>query len=266
MRALIKAPLAAWGALFGGETPGLGFLIYHSVAGKTRLELDIPFPLFRRQVEFLSRGGGIVGYEDAVAALRAGSLGAAGRFVLTFDDGFEDTARLVFPLVRDLGVPITVFVTTGLLERDAATMRGWPHGERLPPMSWDDLGRMRASGLVTVGAHTHNHRNLDNLDETQVAEEIDRSRELFRKRLGFEPIHFAYPRALRGAAAEKLVRARYATAVLGGGRRALSAGFDPHRIPRVPVRRSDGWLFFRSRVAGRLEAEERVYEVLRGLR
>jgi peptidoglycan/xylan/chitin deacetylase (PgdA/CDA1 family) len=250
VRKLIKAPLAAWGALFGGEPPGTAFLIYHSVAGTTSLELDTPFPLFRRQVEHLARGGGIIGYDAAVAALRAGSPGSAGRFVLTFDDGFEDTARLVFPLVRDLGAPITVFVATGLLEREPETMRGWPHGERLPPMSWDELGRMRESGLVTVGAHTHSHRNLDVLDEALVAAEIDRSRELFRKRLGFEPIHFAYPRALRGAAAESVVRARYASAVLGGGRRRRRRGFDA-QDPRVPVRGGDGWLSSR-RVARRL--------------
>jgi peptidoglycan/xylan/chitin deacetylase (PgdA/CDA1 family) len=133
-------------------------------------------------------------------------------------------------------------------------------------MSWDDLGRMRESGLVIVGAHTHSHWNLDVLDEAQVAEEIDRSQELFKRRLGFEPVHFAYPRALWGDAAEKVVRARYATAVLGGGRRAVPAGFDAHRIPRVPVRRSDGWLFFKARIAGHLAGEERVYEALKGLK
>jgi peptidoglycan/xylan/chitin deacetylase (PgdA/CDA1 family) len=266
MRTLVKAALAAWGVLSGGEPPGVAFLIYHSVAGTTRLELDIPFAVFRRQIEHLSRRGVVGRYEEAVAALARGDPGAAGRFVLSFDDGFEDTARLVFPLVRDLGLPITVFATTGLLERDPGTMRRWPHAQTLPPMTWDDLGRMRESGLVTIGAHTHSHRDIDDLDEGRVAGEIDRSQLLFVRRLGFAPIHFAYPRALWGARADRVVRERYATAVLGGGRRAAPQGFDAHRIPRVPVRRSDGRLFFKARLRGLLAGEEPVYAALKRLR
>jgi peptidoglycan/xylan/chitin deacetylase (PgdA/CDA1 family) len=265
VRAFVKLPLAAWARLSGGQPPGVAFLIYHSVAGRTRLELDTPFPVFRRQIEHLAAAGGFVSYEEAVDALKRGEL-AGGRFVLTFDDGFADTAGLAFPLLRDLGVPFVVFATTGLLERDPAAMRGWPHAGRLPPMSWDELGALRDSGLVTVGAHGHTHANLDALGESQVQGEIGRSQELFRERLGFEPVHFAYPRAVRGAAADRVVRARYATAVVGGGRRATPSGIDTHAIPRVPVRRSDGWVYFREKIAGRLAGEERLYATLRRIR
>lgn len=266
MRAFVKAPLALRDLLGAGPRAGVAFLIYHSVAGRTRLELDTPFAAFRRQMERLAVAGGVLAYEEAVAGLASGADLPRGRQVITFDDGYEDTARLAFPVVRDLGLPIAVFATTGLLERDADALRVWRHAARLPPLAWEDLGRMLESGLVTLGAHTHAHPDCDALPEAAVADEIERSAALFRRRLGCEPRHFAYPRARWAEAAEKVVRARYRTAVVGGGTLAVPRGFDPYRIPRVPVRRSDGLLFFGARVGGRLAAEERLYAALHGAR
>jgi peptidoglycan/xylan/chitin deacetylase (PgdA/CDA1 family) len=262
VRRLLKLPLVAGRALLGRETPGVSFLIYHSVGGGTNLELDTPFAVFEKQARHLLARGSVVPYEDAVARLEQGSGVQRDLQVLTFDDGYESTARLAFPLLRDLGLALTVFVSTGLVDGDRTALASWPHRQRLPMMTWEDLGRMLESGLVTLGAHTHAHTDLDRLDASRTAEELDRSGDLFRRRLGIVPRHFAYPRARWGQAAEQAVRARYATAVVGGGRQAVPLGFDPWRIPRVPVRRSDGWRFFRAKVAGYLVDEERVYAAL----
>ena len=50
---------------------------------------------------------------------------------------------------------------------------------------------------------------------------------------------------------------------LGGGQKATPAHFQPYRIPRLPIRRSDDWLFFRAKVQGWLASEEAVYAWLR---
>jgi peptidoglycan/xylan/chitin deacetylase (PgdA/CDA1 family) len=128
------------------------------------------------------------------------------------------------------------------------------------------LGEMQSSDLVTLGAHTHTHRELVGQPGDTVREELARPIQLFEEQLGQRPWHFAYPRARFDERVEQFVQEYYDSAVVGGGRKATVTRFDPYRIPRVPVRASDGWLFFRLKVAGWLEAEESIYSALRGRR
>lgn len=59
----------------------------------------------------------IVNLSEAYRRLVGG--GSARRFVcLTFDDGFADNYQHAFPICRRLGVPITIYLCTGLINRD----------------------------------------------------------------------------------------------------------------------------------------------------
>jgi peptidoglycan/xylan/chitin deacetylase (PgdA/CDA1 family) len=57
----------------------------------------------------------IVDLDEAVR--RLGDPGAARFAVLTFDDGYRDTVRYAFPLLRELRCPFTVYLTTGFCDR-----------------------------------------------------------------------------------------------------------------------------------------------------
>jgi peptidoglycan/xylan/chitin deacetylase (PgdA/CDA1 family) len=131
------------------------------------------------------------------------------------------------------------------------------------PLSWEMLGEMAESGLVTLGAHTHTHPVLTEVSVDQVEEELAKPVALFQQRLGTAPQHFCYPRAIWSAEVEKLVMRHYQSAVVGGGQWALPSGFHPYRIPRLPIRRSDGWTYFRAKVEGRMANEEALYARMR---
>jgi len=62
-----------------------------------------------------SRGVTLVSLSDALQRLQRGKM--AGRFVaLTFDDGYADNFAEAFPLLVRLGVPFTVFLTSGFVD------------------------------------------------------------------------------------------------------------------------------------------------------
>jgi peptidoglycan/xylan/chitin deacetylase (PgdA/CDA1 family) len=118
---------------------------------------------------------------------------------------------------------------------------------------------------VTLGAHTHTHPLLTTSNPEQVTEELVRPLALFQRELGLVPHHFCYPQARWNPALEEIVGAHYQSAVIGGGAWAGPAHFNPLRIPRVPIRRSDGWRYFRAKVAGQMANEEALYARLRQL-
>jgi peptidoglycan/xylan/chitin deacetylase (PgdA/CDA1 family) len=82
--------------------------------------LSLPVALFRRQVEFLCRHFTVVGLDEAVAA-------ASPRVVaLTFDDGYRGVYTRAFPVLREYGLPATVFLVTERIGSAA-------------PLWWDEL-------------------------------------------------------------------------------------------------------------------------------
>ncbi|PZQ14080.1 MAG: polysaccharide deacetylase [Rhodanobacter denitrificans] len=119
----------------GGVLPGLQrmrgllrrdlrVLAYHRV-------LDLPEPdrfsfdlalvsaspaQFRRQMDLVRRRFSPVRFEDVAAALDGGPPLPRDPVVVTFDDGYDDNYRIAFPILRELGVPATFFVSTGHID------------------------------------------------------------------------------------------------------------------------------------------------------
>jgi hypothetical protein len=148
-------------------------------------------------------------------------------------------------------VPVLLYVATDHVE----AQRPFPGDGR--PLSWAALRDAVATGLVTVGSHTHTHALLDRVAPEVAADELDRSRGLVADRLGCACDHFAYPKAVAGTPeAAAAVRARFRTAALGGTRANPYGRTDPFRIARSPVLVSDGDMWFRRKLAGGMAFED----------
>ena len=60
-------------------------------------------------------------------------------------------------------------------------------------MNWEELGRLAADPLVTIGAHTVNHVMLAKTPERQARSEMAMSRSVIEASLGVRPDHLSYP-------------------------------------------------------------------------
>jgi len=243
--------------MFLGAWPGPRILIYHQIGAGSGRQMDLTPTAFRRHVEWLQDNGRIVGLGDAL--YEADDPDSHRHYVLTFDDGYADFYENAFPLLRDQAIPFTLYLTTGHIE----TGEPLQPGDR--PLDWDQVGEMLETGLVTLGAHTHTHPDMRGLPVDRVVEEVGESNRLIELRTGQVPEHFAYPKGYWDETAETVVRANYATAVLGAGA-PVTEVTDPHRIGRVAVQKSDGQFFFTRKVARGMRMEERVRSQIKGYR
>ena len=117
-------------------------LMYHRFS-QDESEHATPVDLFRRQVELLKREFTILTMRDIVR--RGSSVSAIDKHLaaITVDDGYEDFYRCAFPVLRELDVPATLFVSGGFVSRELWL---WPDLLRAV-LGACDGGKVRLSGF-----------------------------------------------------------------------------------------------------------------------
>lgn len=249
VRKATKAAVLPFGVLDPARQGDVVILLYHRVGAGDR-EVDLGIRAFGEQLAYLGGRDDVRCLDDALDADGHGGV------VVTVDDGTPDFHEHVVPLLVKHRVPALLYLATGLV---ADVARG-PRGE--DALTWSQLAEALSTGLVTIGAHTHDHTNLSHATERAAEEEMRRSKELVEERLGVACRHFAYPWAVASAGAERVARRLFRTAALRWGTNRWG-GIDRYRLARAPVLRSDGRTFFRAKVRGMLDGEALVYRVAR---
>jgi peptidoglycan/xylan/chitin deacetylase (PgdA/CDA1 family) len=248
-RKAVKAAVLPGGIVTRRRPGDVVILLYHRVGGAGGGEIDLPAATFERQLEALAERDRVLTLEQAVA-------GGAGGVVVTVDDGYRDFHDTVLPLLVRHRVPAVLYLATSLVAGERTGL------QRPDALTWSQLAEAEATGLVTVGAHTHGHTDLSRALESVCRDEMARSKELVEDRLGVACRHFAYPWAVGSPTADRVARGLFDTAALDAWRTNRAGAIDPWRLGRVPVLRSDGMGFFRAKVKGRLDGEALAYRVL----
>jgi peptidoglycan/xylan/chitin deacetylase (PgdA/CDA1 family) len=184
-------------------------------------------------------------------------------FAVTFDDGFENNCSVAAPILSDLSIPATFYISTAFIEHGTmswidriehclehapqGSLRfSWDqasHGfhdraskialldylrsrvkkdasidlEELVQevftqcgietvdatdepldrkLSWDQVARLHADSLFTIGGHSHNHLNLAFLTTDQAEQEVSTNLHLLDAHAGIRTNHYSYPEGL----------------------------------------------------------------------
>ena len=245
--------------------PGLIVLIYHRIGAGQGREMDLPTDRFAAQMRLLRERHEVVDLLDGLTRVRSGEMGDHDLVAVSFDDGYDEVATAAWPELERHRIPFTVFVATGFLEGDEpAPIRPGAADRGAPPrpITWDALAEMGASGLASIGSHSHTHRDFDTLRASEAEEELTSAAHLIERRTGERPALFAYPRAI--VAHADLVAEHHRFAVGGDGAKNVPDAFDAMAVSRTPVRASDGDFFFRRRLEAIAPIEDRLYARLRG--
>lgn len=286
MRTALKALMAgAWAATGGPRrlhAGRLAVLTFHRIrpdgeeaaGGRPMRNLEVDVSDFRRILGWMRER-----YEPVrlLDWLESEEAPPSPSFAATFDDGWGDNREWAYPVLKELEVPATIFLSTGAVEERVPfwwqhagmTDREIERAKAAPPkvpggrgasddfMTWDQAREMAAGGLVQFGAHGHRHELLTELSKEEAVADVRKCWELIRAKLpagGVLPA-LAWP---NGNAREDLgdeLAAMGLRAAFGTGRGAAGAPAEARwNLPRNNVDRGAAgnagllpWLLMRAR-------------------
>jgi peptidoglycan/xylan/chitin deacetylase (PgdA/CDA1 family) len=284
----------------------LGIVAYHRVSqsdrGSDPWNLCVDEAVFDEQLATLRRVGAVVPLHVAIqAAPWRRTVARRPRFAITFDDGYVDNLHTAVAALERHDVSATVFVATGLVDRDAfwwdvladlvfssgaspdhlrdSAVRAdvlsgdespasdhlhalhdriyWSLVERsieriddalsaladdvgVPsprpaqrPMTTDELSRLAAHPLVTIGAHTVTHPRLTCLSPDAIRREIVTCNRRLDELFGPHERVFAYPYGNTNAAVAAIARSCGFRHAVTTDPRWVAIRDEPMLIPRL---------------------------------
>jgi len=117
---ILASRLLLLGAEFRG--PSAAILMYHSVMPDPAQYVDSLDGIihsqssFRQQMEMLARDYHPISLDDLTSKLRTGRALHRHSVVITFDDGYSDNYEIAMPILNELGIPATFYVTVDCIE------------------------------------------------------------------------------------------------------------------------------------------------------
>lgn len=183
----------------------VGILTYHRITDSIN---GVPFPAinvtptrFRSHLEGLQRAGFRFESLSKVLAVQEASRPLPERtVVITFDDIYDNVFQNAWPVLREMKIPATCFISTAFVDTTQPFLFDpWAreHRGRIPTDTWkpitsQHLTEMMDTGLVELGAHTHTHQDFRDSPEAFATDLATGIQEL-KTKFGVSGLPFAFP-------------------------------------------------------------------------
>jgi peptidoglycan/xylan/chitin deacetylase (PgdA/CDA1 family) len=100
-------------------------LMYHRVLSREMWEttfshegIMVAREIFERQIKYFKRCFNVVGLEEFAKRLASGERFEKYTCLITFDDGWKDNYTSAFPVLKEHGIPATIFLSTDYIGRN----------------------------------------------------------------------------------------------------------------------------------------------------
>ncbi len=182
---------------------------------------------FERQLSFIARHRyQVVGLDVVADALERGTRLPRRQTVITFDDGYEETYTIAWPLLKRFGFSSTVFITPGEI--------GTPGF-----MTWEQAVEMSRDGVL-IGSHTMHHSYLPSVPEEKLPYELVESKRVIEAHLHLPVEYISYPIGGFTAQVQEIVRQAGYRVACTTNRLSSTPGIDRFALRRVKVTERDG--------------------------
>ena len=165
------------------------------------------------------------------------------KFIITFDDGYENLITNVFPILKKLEFSATCFVVTNMLNKYNVWDENRSDYKKMKLMNIDQIYEWVSNGFE-IGSHTKDHLDLTSLDINKKKEQIIDSKNFINQSLGIKITSFAYPFGSFDDETIKIVQENYEYAVTTKPSKYNPNKFDDMKLPRISINKRTSILKF----------------------
>ena len=208
------------------EDYGLISIMYHRFNESKYPSTNIQLEVFKDQLKIINEEGiKFIHPKDFLKNITSDKT--IRKVLLTIDDGLLSFYNNAWPILKEKKIPFILFVNT----REVGAYNY---------MNWEQIIELHESDLVEIGNHSHSHEYL--VDETPdtIKNDIQKSIEIFEKKLGKNSIFFSYPFGEYSLEFKKIIKDLGFKYAFGQHSGVIDETKDFWELPRFPINEQYG--------------------------
>ena len=190
----------------------------------TNIQLDV----FEKQLEIIDNEGIKFIHPKDFKNSMSNNKGDR-KILFTVDDGLLSFYENAWPILREKKIPFILFVNT----REVGAFNY---------MSWDQIIELHNSEYVEIGNHSHSHEYLADEDPDVIKDDILKSIEIFKNKLGRNSEFFSYPFGEYSLEFKKIIKDLGFKFAFGQHSGVIDETKDLWELPRFPINEKYGEL------------------------
>ena len=151
------------------------------------------------------------------------------KVLLTIDDGLLSFYENAWPILREKKIPFILFVNT----REVGSFNY---------MNWDQILEIQKTDQAEIGNHSHSHEYLVDESAEIIKDDILKSIEIFKKKLGKNSDFFSYPFGEYSEEFKKIIKDLGFNYAFGQHSGVIDETKDLWELPRFPINEKYGEL------------------------
>ena len=208
-------------------------LMYHSIMDDD--EQSVSIQSFKKQMHLMKT----MGYQT----IKFNELEENNekKFIITFDDAYENVFINAFPILRKLGFNAVCFIVANKI----GAYNDWDKNEfkKKKLMNFEQISEWLINGF-NIGSHTLDHVDLTKLNKNDKINQIINSKKYLNSMFNTKINTFAFPFGSYDDETHSIINEYYDYAVTTKRSRFVKNKFNNKLLPRVPVSKDDSLFKF----------------------
>ena len=204
---------------------GILSIMYHRFNEIKYPSTNIDMEIFKKQIEMIKKEN--INFTNPVKFEKNFQKKKINKeILLTVDDAFSSFYNNAWPYLKRERIPFILFVSTEPIGK-----KGY--------MNWEQIKEIEKEDFAFIGNHSHSHEYLINYNFSEFKKDIDKSINLFKKNIGYNPKYFSYPFGEYSLEQKTYIASKFDFA-FGQNSGVIDLNKDRYELPRFPINEKYG--------------------------
>ncbi len=207
------------------EENGILALIYHRFGENKYPSTNVKVDMFKEQIKII-KNANMDFYDPKDLKDNFDKVKKKKKILITVDDAFSSFYDNAWPIIKKNKIPFILFVSTETVGN-------------LGYMNWEQISEIEKYQFAFIGNHSHSHDYLINFNFEKFKKDIDKSIEIFKLKLGYNPIYFSYPFGEYSLQQQKYISEKFDFA-FGQHSGVIDLNKNKYELSRFPINEQYG--------------------------